>query len=102
MAHTIPFMKKSTTQSPINSLTKLPIKSLVNSLTELPIKLLTQARILSSNLMALLSLVVILVASSCTTYKDLQYLQGEIDSVKYSQFKVPEHCIHKKPHHRAL
>lgn len=75
MAHTIPFMKKSTTKL------LTPIR--------------TQARILSSNLMALLSLVVILGASSCTTYKDLQYLQGEIDSVKYSQFKVPEQRIQK-------
>jgi polysaccharide export outer membrane protein len=33
--------------------------------------------------------------SSCTTYKQLQYLQGNIDSTKYSQFKVPEQRIQK-------
>jgi polysaccharide export outer membrane protein len=33
--------------------------------------------------------------SSCTTYKQLQYLQGDIDSTKYSQFKVPEQRIQK-------
>jgi polysaccharide export outer membrane protein len=33
--------------------------------------------------------------SSCTTYKQLQYLQGNIDSTKYSQFKVPEQKIQK-------
>lgn len=33
--------------------------------------------------------------TSCTTYKQLQYLQGDIDSVKYSQFKVPEQRAQK-------
>jgi len=33
--------------------------------------------------------------TSCTTYKQLQYLQGNIDSTKYSQFKVPEQRIQK-------
>lgn len=33
--------------------------------------------------------------SSCTSYKQLQYLQGDIDSTKYSQFKVPEQRIQK-------
>lgn len=33
--------------------------------------------------------------SSCTSYKQLQYLQGNIDSTKYSQFKVPEQRIQK-------
>ncbi|MFN5022152.1 MAG: polysaccharide biosynthesis/export family protein, partial [bacterium] len=33
--------------------------------------------------------------SSCTTYKQLQYLQGDIDSTKYSHFKVPEQRIQK-------
>jgi polysaccharide export outer membrane protein len=33
--------------------------------------------------------------SSCTSYKQLQYLQGNIDSTKYSQFKVPEQKIQK-------
>jgi polysaccharide export outer membrane protein len=32
---------------------------------------------------------------SCTTYKQIQYLQGDIDSTKYSQFKVPEQKIQK-------
>jgi polysaccharide export outer membrane protein len=32
---------------------------------------------------------------SCTTYKQLQYLQGDIDSTKFSQFKVPEQKIQK-------
>lgn len=32
---------------------------------------------------------------SCTTYKQLQYLQGEIDSTSYSQFKVPEQRAQK-------
>ena len=33
--------------------------------------------------------------SACTTYKQLQYLQGDLDSTKYSQFKVPEQRIQK-------
>ncbi len=33
--------------------------------------------------------------SSCTSYKQLQYLQGSIDSVKYSNFKVPEQKAQK-------
>ena len=33
--------------------------------------------------------------SSCTTYKQLQVLQGEIDSTKFSQFKVPEQKVQK-------
>lgn len=33
--------------------------------------------------------------SSCTSYKQLQYLQGNIDSTQYSQFKVPEQRIQK-------
>jgi len=33
--------------------------------------------------------------SSCTTYSKLQYLQGDIDSTKYSQFKVPEQRAQK-------
>jgi len=37
----------------------------------------------------------LLTQSSCTTYKQLQYLQGEIDSTKYSQFKVPEQRAQK-------
>lgn len=32
---------------------------------------------------------------SCTSYKQLQYLQGNIDSTQYSQFKVPEQRIQK-------
>lgn len=40
-------------------------------------------------LMAFAATVYVMAFSACTTYKDLQYLQGEIDSVKYSQFKVP-------------
>lgn len=32
---------------------------------------------------------------SCTTYKQLQYLQGDIDSTAYSKFKVPEQRIQK-------
>jgi len=37
----------------------------------------------------------LLYLSSCTSYKQLQYLQGNIDSTKYSQFKVPEQRIQK-------
>ena len=33
--------------------------------------------------------------SSCTSYKEIQYLQGNIDSTKYSQFKVPEQKIQR-------
>ena len=33
--------------------------------------------------------------SSCTTNKQLQYLQGNIDSTKFSQFKVPEQKVQK-------
>lgn len=33
--------------------------------------------------------------SSCTTYKQLQYLQGNLDSTKYSQFVVPEQKAQK-------
>ena len=33
--------------------------------------------------------------SSCTSYKQLQYLQGNIDSTQFSQFKVPEQKIQK-------
>ncbi len=33
--------------------------------------------------------------SSCTSYKQLQYLQGSIDSTQFSQFKVPEQRIQK-------
>ena len=33
--------------------------------------------------------------SSCTTYKQLQVLQGEIDSTKFSQFKVPDQKVQK-------
>lgn len=37
----------------------------------------------------------LLYLSSCTTYKQLQVLQGEIDSTKFSQFKVPEQKVQK-------
>jgi polysaccharide export outer membrane protein len=37
----------------------------------------------------------VLSLSSCTTYKQLQYLQGEIDSTSYSHFKVPEQRAQK-------
>lgn len=40
-------------------------------------------------------LVFLLYLSSCTTYKQLQVLQGEIDSTKFSQFKVPEQKVQK-------
>ena len=43
----------------------------------------------------LLPIAFIAYLSSCTTYKQLQYLQGDIDSTKYSQFKVPEQRIQK-------
>jgi polysaccharide export outer membrane protein len=43
----------------------------------------------------LLILSTLLYLSSCTSYKQLQYLQGNIDSTKYSQFKVPEQRIQK-------
>jgi polysaccharide export outer membrane protein len=33
--------------------------------------------------------------SSCTTYKQLQVLQGEIDSAKFSQFNVPDQKVQK-------
>ena len=33
--------------------------------------------------------------NSCTTYKQLQVLQGEIDSTKFSQFKVPDQKVQK-------
>ncbi len=33
--------------------------------------------------------------TSCTTYKSLQYLQGEIDSTAFSQFKVPDQKVQK-------
>ena len=46
-------------------------------------------------LLAFAAAVYVMAFSACTTYKDLQYLQGEIDSVKYSQFKVPEQRIQK-------
>jgi len=32
---------------------------------------------------------------SCSTYKQLQYLQGDFDSTKYAQFKVPEQRAQK-------
>ena len=51
---------------------------------------------LKSCVLCLTSYVFILLSqSSCTTYKQLQYLQGEIDSTKYSQFKVPEQRAQK-------
>ena len=51
---------------------------------------------LMSYILCLTSYVFILLTqSSCTTYKQLQYLQGEIDSTKYSQFKVPEQRAQK-------
>lgn len=37
----------------------------------------------------------LLYMSSCTTYKQLQVLQGDIDSTKFSQFKVPEQKVQK-------
>jgi polysaccharide export outer membrane protein len=43
----------------------------------------------------LIIMISVLSLSSCTTYKQLQYLQGEIDSTKYSQFKVPEQRAQK-------
>ena len=33
--------------------------------------------------------------TSCTSYKQLQYLQGSIDSTKYANFKVPEQKAQK-------
>ena len=33
--------------------------------------------------------------TSCTTYKQLQVLQGDIDSARFSQFKVPEQRVQK-------
>jgi len=51
---------------------------------------------LMSYILCLTSYVFLLLTqSSCTTYKQLQYLQGEIDSTKYSQFKVPEQRAQK-------
>ena len=38
---------------------------------------------------------VLLYLNSCTTYKQLQVLQGEIDSTKFSQFKVPDQKVQK-------
>jgi polysaccharide export outer membrane protein len=32
---------------------------------------------------------------SCNTYKQIQYLQGDIDSTKYSKFNVPEQKVQK-------
>jgi polysaccharide export outer membrane protein len=43
----------------------------------------------------LMPIILLAYLSSCTTYKQLQYLQGDIDSTKYSQFKVPEQRIQK-------
>ncbi len=43
----------------------------------------------------LMPMILLAYLSSCTTYKQLQYLQGDIDSTKYSQFKVPEQRIQK-------
>jgi polysaccharide export outer membrane protein len=40
-------------------------------------------------------LAILLYLSSCTTYKQLQVLQGEIDSTQFSQFKVPEQKVQK-------
>jgi polysaccharide export outer membrane protein len=37
----------------------------------------------------------LLYLTSCTSYKEIQYLQGNIDSAKYSEFKVPEQKIQK-------
>ncbi|MEY4627704.1 MAG: hypothetical protein RLZZ595_30 [Bacteroidota bacterium] len=46
--------------------------------------------------MRIVSLLAILFyLSSCTTYKHLQVLQGEIDSTRFSQFKVPEQKVQK-------
>jgi polysaccharide export outer membrane protein len=46
--------------------------------------------------MRIISLLVFLFyLSSCTTYKQLQVLQGEIDSTQFSQFKVPEQKVQK-------
>ncbi len=50
----------------------------------------------SCHLMSVLTIMIsVLSLSSCTTYKQLQYLQGEIDSTKYTQFKVPEQRAQK-------
>jgi polysaccharide export outer membrane protein len=38
---------------------------------------------------------IIISLPSCTTYKQLQYLQGDFDSTKYAQFKVPEQRAQK-------
>ena len=40
-------------------------------------------------------LVVIYTLGSCTTYRQLQVLQGEIDTTKFSTFKVPEQRVQK-------
>lgn len=47
--------------------------------------------------MRIFSLLILLFFSftSCTTYKQLQVLQGEIDSTRFSQFKVPEQRVQK-------
>ena len=63
-------------------------------------KLLTSdSCLLTSDFCHLTSVLTIMISvlslSSCTTYKQLQYLQGEIDSTKYTQFKVPEQRAQK-------
>lgn len=48
-----------------------------------------------TSVVSLILLTFLFTQTSCTTYKQLQYLQGEIDSTKYAQFKVPEQRAQK-------
>jgi polysaccharide export outer membrane protein len=45
--------------------------------------------------LSLVPVFILIYLSSCTSYKQLQYLQGNIDSTQFSQFKVPEQKIQK-------
>ncbi len=72
------------------------LTSLISHLMSYISHLMSYTSRLMSYILCLTSYVFILLTqSSCTTYKQLQYLQGEIDSTKYSQFKVPEQRAQK-------
>ena len=57
--------------------------------------LLTSVVCRLKSVVSLILLTFLLTQTSCTTYRQLQYLQGSIDSTKYSEFKVPEQRAQK-------
>jgi polysaccharide export outer membrane protein len=60
-----------------------------------PLSLVPRPLFLVPRPSSLVPVFILIYLSSCTSYKEMQYLQGNIDSTQFSQFKVPEQRIQK-------